>query len=390
MEIPHILSLVSEVIKQYEQEAKKTGENFNIFRLLRVETKEVQLHSTLIAELLNPQGSHGRGDLFLRMFFSVLSDSAIPTETFKTQLAAVEVEKFVGPITEDAFSGGRIDIVITDECGKRILIENKIDAVDQQNQLVRYKNYDSDAILLYLTLEGNDASINSKGNLTAKKDYFLISYRETIRKWLTACAGEENPPIVQETIRQYRILIEQLTQQSSYDQMNSEIKNTLCQNENSFISAQRICEAYAMLLEEIKREFWEEVKTQCPKDIVLVDNQHRIICDVGEDPPFYFGFKIDKNALLLSDDEFSKLSLIFKGINADFKSSDSYPDFYWLGWIGSRYISSFQELNPTTIYELHNAASRKDFVAKLMDEFREHIKAFESKLHSSRRKVRRI
>src|SRR6266446_1112235 len=45
-----------------------TGEHFNVFRILGLEAAEVRTHSAFLAELLNPKGSPGQGDLFLRLF----------------------------------------------------------------------------------------------------------------------------------------------------------------------------------------------------------------------------------------------------------------------------------------------------------------------------------
>lgn len=376
----HLLAQISEVGERYEQLARETGENFNIFRLLKVETKEVRLHSSLLAELLSPQGTHGQGDLFLRLFLSSLTRSEIPATPFLVQSATVEVEKYTGILNEDCTGGGRIDIILTDLAGKRIIIENKIYAQDQPKQLVRYRNYDKDALLLYLTLDGSNASAVSKGKLHVGKDYYLISYHKTILRWLRACEKEVLLPIVKETLRQYRILIEQLTRQSSSDQMNKEIKNILYQDESSFISAQRIYESYPVLVKEIEGKFWEEIKSQCPKEIILVNDQHEVSCDVGEDPLFYFGFIVDKANASFSAENFAHLSSILKEINPDFKSSDRLPDYFWPGWIGSRYMSSFRELEPGEIYRLANDSYREQFVAKLMSEFGEYIEAFESRI----------
>lgn len=40
----------------------------NIFRLLGITTDEVRTHSALLADLLNPRGTHGQGSLFLATF----------------------------------------------------------------------------------------------------------------------------------------------------------------------------------------------------------------------------------------------------------------------------------------------------------------------------------
>ena len=68
LELEKLLIQVSAISKKYENAAKLTGENFNIFDVLKLSTSEVRTHSAFLAELLNPEGSHGQGDIFLRLF----------------------------------------------------------------------------------------------------------------------------------------------------------------------------------------------------------------------------------------------------------------------------------------------------------------------------------
>ena len=68
---------------------------------------------------------------------------------------------YIGVKTEK--SGGRVDIVLDDHKGCGVIIENKVDAGDQENQLLRYDNYakkyfKKDYRLLYLTLDGHKPS----------------------------------------------------------------------------------------------------------------------------------------------------------------------------------------------------------------------------------------
>lgn len=46
---------------------KRDGIGFNVFHLCQVDHYET-MHSRIIAEFLNPQGSHGMGDVFLSEF----------------------------------------------------------------------------------------------------------------------------------------------------------------------------------------------------------------------------------------------------------------------------------------------------------------------------------
>ena len=118
-------------IKEYE---RAQGNSFNIFNVLGMTSNEVKLHSALIVEMLDPNGSHGMKDLFLKAFIEALGISDF---NLNTKSASVEKEKNIGRKTQT--TGGILDIMITD-AHKVIIIENKIYASDQDNQLLRYKN----------------------------------------------------------------------------------------------------------------------------------------------------------------------------------------------------------------------------------------------------------
>ena len=81
---------------------------------------------------------------------------------------------------------------------------------------MRYHNFAPKATLLYLTLNGDEPSDQSKGELT---DYRCISYRSDIINWLRQCAQLSfDKPRVRETILQYINLLQQLTNQNIMEQ----------------------------------------------------------------------------------------------------------------------------------------------------------------------------
>lgn len=195
-------------------EAHKRGEHFNIFNVLNLTSNETRTHSAFIAELLDPNGSHGLGDQFLRSFVNTID--CLKSWNFDTQSAKVQKERSIGNINEDYSEGGRIDIVVESR-GKAILIENKIYAGDQEKQLTRYynygqKNYSEGFRLLYLTLTGNRASEDSRGELALNEGYYTIAYDHEISDWLNRCVElAVRHPLVRETLIQYQYLINQLT-----------------------------------------------------------------------------------------------------------------------------------------------------------------------------------
>lgn len=209
--------------KQKQEEARQRGENFNIFEELNLATDETRCHSRFIAALLNPHGSHGCDKTFLQAFYEVVgNDSFVSNAQYR-----VETEVFIGNIGAEHSEGGRMDLVIFRENKKDIVIENKIYAGDQYNQLQRYHNDAPQAQLLYLTLDGHEPSENSKGQL-ANNQYQCISYQTHILTWLERCLHIAiNKPLVRETIAQYIQLIKQLTHKDMQDY--SELFNQMIQ-----------------------------------------------------------------------------------------------------------------------------------------------------------------
>lgn len=245
-----LLKQIKSIVDQdriMKEERWKRGENFNVFSVLSLSRNETRLHSAFIAELLNPNGSHGLHNAFLENFIC----NIIPEFEFDTLHADVKVEVYIGTINEDSTRGGRIDILVTDNKNHAIIIENKIDASEQEGQLCRYNNYAkdmgfSDYRLLYLTLNGKDSETISNID---KTNYVPISYQKEILNWLESCVGiAACYPLIRETIRQYIINVK-------------EILNIMCvENENKLIevaTSKEYTESTLAILRnemEIKRE----------------------------------------------------------------------------------------------------------------------------------------
>lgn len=198
------------VVAQNERtkERYSHGELFNVFNILGLESNEVRLHSALLAELLRPNGMSGVGNAFQKAFLAILG---LP-ENYIVD-GKVSVELSIGTTTDS--ERGRIDIIMEDG-NHAVIIENKIYAQDQPAQLLKYTNFARDNYphgyrLLYLTLDGKEASDDSAQGCP----YQCISYKNEISKWLAECARISfDRPLVRETIRQYINLIKQLTNQS--------------------------------------------------------------------------------------------------------------------------------------------------------------------------------
>ncbi len=203
-EIQKLLNDVNVILQQErikKEESLKRGERFNMFRTLGVAHYEVT-HSSIIASCLNPNEFHGQGDKFLKLFLSIIGD--------ETNLDTANSKVY----TEFSTDNGRIDILVEDNNKKGIIIENKIYAGDQNEQLKRYDYFASNKYkiysLYYLTLEGNNASDQSANDTK----YKCISYAQDILNWLELSIKESvTTPMIRETLVQYKNHIKQLTNQ---------------------------------------------------------------------------------------------------------------------------------------------------------------------------------
>ena len=275
MDYEKIESLLKEakpmVEKSRQERAKKAarGEFFNIFSILNVERDEVHTHSAMLSELLNPKGSHGQGDAFLKLFLK----DVVHKEDLNTQVAEILTEFSIGSISEDETSGGRIDLAIrfTDYL---ILIENKIDAGDQANQLLRYNNYARETKkkykLLYLSKDGHAPSEYSTGTKNENQYWDCISYSTHIKGWLKDCQSVANcPSNVKETIGQYIHLIDKLTGQEN-NFMEKELIDLMKTNlEAAIIVSDN--------MQKLSEKLWEEFKEQVQN---IAENKK---CDTSQD-----------------------------------------------------------------------------------------------------------
>ena len=202
---------------------EKEGENFNVFSALNMCSDEMRLHSRLLATLFNPKANHGLGNEFLRQF---LVTAIKVDDNYITHCNESIAERYVGEVTET--TGGRIDIILED--GKHgIIIENKIYACDQPNQLLRYHNYgvkqfgEHNFKLVYLTLDGSEPSSYSLGG--GHFDFIKLSYAQDILGLLEGMVTAFPQKPIHRTIKDYITIIKQLTYQDMDTKYSQSIIN---------------------------------------------------------------------------------------------------------------------------------------------------------------------
>jgi len=290
-----LLSRVGVIVKHQQEMSLAKGEHYNMFSVLKIETRENNTHSAFITDLLNPKGAHKMGDVFLKLFLHVVEPNIqpeneesfkakFPIENFETTDAFVKAEHAIGEINlcekegeEGAnASGGRIDIFLKDKYGTLICIENKIHAIDQNKQIQRYYNYETARnTVFYLTLNGEEPSNESTLKLVSGKNFFNISYEYHIIEWLELCLREvTNFTNLRETINQYILLIKKLTNQLTDSSMANEIQELIFKNYNTAkIIEHNIKNAEAAAVKLLVDSIAEQIAKSLPKDKwnVLVD-----------------------------------------------------------------------------------------------------------------------
>lgn len=215
-------------------ESKKRGNNdYNPLKAVQSPYDEVNMHSGFLVSFLNPRGEHYQDDLFLRLFLKILQ---LDKWFGSTKNARVFKEK------------KNIDIHISNG-EKHIIIENKLEAPDQPNQIAKYiesihrpnskdieveyennQTNETNICVIYLTLYDKHPSENSR---TRKEDsliweiqgdylqssegkvgYKRIFYKDIILEWIESCQKEVGNIVnLNSALEFYKDIVEIITYQ---------------------------------------------------------------------------------------------------------------------------------------------------------------------------------
>lgn len=232
-------------------------ENFNIFSILRNEYDEVNLHSRFLVELLK---NKNYGKKILELFLEKLG------------VEGIKVKKYQVFSEYSVKQNGRIDILLklySNEKRKIIIIENKIYAGDQYEQLKRYydsmrlEGYQDDEIeLVYLTLYGEEPNEYSIKGLSKEKidEIKIISYKDDIINWIENSIKETaEVPIIRETLIQYRSLLVRLTGKEEKN-LEEELKNMILSNGEYLDILYKLPDVLENIKVELQLKFWEKLE----------------------------------------------------------------------------------------------------------------------------------
>lgn len=171
--------LYNELVNDSDFDKLELGLNKpNIFEILKISKSEIR-HSNFLSWLLNPKGSHGLGEVFIKRFIREIfsSDKVIDIDQ-------IEVSKLNLSIVEIRREWKNIDIlIIFDDI--IICIENKVYSKEHSNQLKRYKEIinnefpDKRQSFVYLTPYG-DSSEEETESYVSLSYYYIIEILDRI------------------------------------------------------------------------------------------------------------------------------------------------------------------------------------------------------------------
>lgn len=307
----------------YEERFKrfKQGKDFNIFEVQGTLKDEVKI-CRLLRELLDPEGSHGQGSLFLKLFMQEVIQDGIFKETAYKEATVTKEE-----LTQNF---RRVDLIIRID-GKLYPIEVKIRAEDQKDQCYDYYEYakkqDPQAIIYYLTLDGHEPSDSSKKFLK-KDEYKCISFDGDIINWITQCINlmelKQIHPVC-EILNQFRDTIkiltgnerggismeieEKINMSKEYFSAALEISKTL-----PYVKAGKMIKVFDAIRAYMKKKGYEECESTYMSEALKYYNQHQVCPCLTYKVPMSDEVLSEKIALRFQIDGYGASDFLYFGI----------------------------------------------------------------------------
>ena len=212
----HLSRLLSDLRQKRQSRNVKNAEDWNPFRIARVGHLETKLHTPFLKALFDCNGGHGQGTLFFKLFLHQLTrlPGGPPTKDIHFFVSGRFQSDYM--CREEVFDreSGRMDLIIERRFGLDpfcIIIENKIRAFEQSNQLERYLSYlkkhvapSNRCFLVYLHAFGDEHRPKSGNNC------LVMRYQNQITNMLRQADTYVRAQTVRDTLRQYRAVIDEL------------------------------------------------------------------------------------------------------------------------------------------------------------------------------------
>lgn len=308
--------------------ANKLAPDFNIFDYLRGD--EMGL-SRCIASLLNPKGTHGQGNLFLKEFLklidNVLSENELIEKWTDTVTDGCQVD-----LEKQANGKRRIDVYLRFNNGEIIGIENKPWACDQEDQLKEYADYIKNQIkpskwlLIYLSNfnpANSEYSISTpqRKELEKSGNFIWLNYAELV-EWLEFCAQISKALSV-------RVFIEELAKfvqtkiNGDLDMSDAtEVKNIILKSAENLKSAFQVSKVIRNVKESLIELFHNDLKKKLEEKSLILVWHESMSKSWKSGCSFGVKFNNSQNAYLRFEFEYSGLHNLYWGIKRENEQID--------------------------------------------------------------------
>ena len=238
--------LIENIIKKQEEQKKRGLNNYNMVNVVRKATHEVGMHSNIIYSLINPNGEHFQGTLFLNLFIEKVLMPKLKLDSIEDfgEIYSVQAE-------ESTEANRRIDFTIKSD-RYAIGIEMKVNAGDLQHQISHYYeqlekesdlNNKNNVYIFYLTKYGTNPSqksIKIKSGTTTQfdpsKHVHLVSFEKDILNWVNASQKEvNNITNLNMALQNYKEIVKKITNQYKGNVMD--IEEELLNNKKELLLA---------------------------------------------------------------------------------------------------------------------------------------------------------
>lgn len=267
--IKYLLRDINIVRKKFE-EREKNEDNFNMFTILRKESDEVYLHSRFLSALLDPNGPHRLGTIFLNSFLDRIESD------FEYDEKSLEV--YPNNLNRSEYK--EIDICFIDRITKKaVMVENKIYHEDTNHEdkgqlenyygrLIEEDKIPEDGIeVYYLTLDGHkpsEDSVKLSGKYPKLQEIVkCISYSVEVLEWLRTIVKEcYNKPSLRESIIQYIKIVENMTNNDISIDERKEITSLIGMNEDNLLSAKLLIDNFNHVKWHTTNDFCNELESE--------------------------------------------------------------------------------------------------------------------------------
>jgi len=258
-----ILDAVQKIANRHETRAPESGEMFNLLVISGLSRLEVNM-CRILAELINPDGVHGQGRVFLKSFVRDVLNIAI---------SDAELEKARVHTEYCTSENRRIDIAI-ETPDRFIPIEAKIYAKDQKKQCADYYSFAKErskaqTVVYYLTPDGHlpaeDDGLTPvvRGGVTVGyEELETISFNNDIYQWLnTAMELVADKPVLCAALIQIRDAIGNRNERMKRE-MYEEIASLISENSQTMNAAYAIAQSLDVAGEKLVIKLLERLENE--------------------------------------------------------------------------------------------------------------------------------